>query len=177
MCRMSKSGLRDEKSWSPMKLAQVIGSVAPEVEQKINELSLESIFNPAGAENGMQDENLSARRALMEYATSLLDDNGSTLGAAELGELDALISERSGEFQTVEQRFAGFKAVEEYLTGRFGEIEMDGYEEHDRRQMALASVGMSYLDDELPSEVEENGEVDSEERALILDSEFIAIYW
>lgn len=177
MCRMARPGLKEQDSWSPMKLGQVIGSVAPEVERKINELSLESIFNVAGTENGVPDEHLSARRALVEYATSLLDDKGCSLGAAEVGELDALISGHSSEFRSVEQKFSGFKAVEEYLAGRFGEIEIDGEEERRRREMALAIAGLSYLDDGLPSEVEENGEVDLEERALILDTEFIAIYW
>lgn len=177
MCRMSRPGLQEEKSWSPMKLAQVIGSVAPEVERKINELSLESIFNAAENENGTQDEDLFPRRALMEYAESFLDDKGCSLGAVEFSELDALISERSGKFWTNEQKFSGFKAVEGYFLDRFSEIETNDYEEQDRRETALASVGMSYLDDELTDEVEKNGEVDSEERALVLDSEFIAIYW
>lgn len=177
MCRMSRPGLKEEKSWSPMKLGQVIGSVAPGIEEKINDLSLERIFNAPESENGMRDEDLSARRALVEYATSLLDDNGCSLKATEFGELDALILEHSGEFRTAEQKFSGFKALEEYLAGRFDEIEIDGDEEFQRRETALASVGMSYLDSELPSEVEGNNEADSEERALILDTEFIAIYW
>lgn len=177
MCRMSRPGLREKDSWSPMKLGQVIGSVAPDIERKINDLSLERIFNATESENGTRDEDLSARRALLEYATSLLEDKGCSLGAAELGELDAIISERSSDFRTVEQKFLGFKAIEEYLAGRFSEIEIDGDEEHGRRQTALATVGISYLDSELPSEVEENNEADSEERALILDTEFIAIYW
>jgi hypothetical protein len=178
MCRVSRSGLQEERSWSPMKLAQVIGSVAPGVERKINELSLESIFNADETENGVRNEDLAARRALIEYATSLLDDKGCSLGAAEVSELYALVSERSGEFGTVEQKFSGFKAVEEYLAGRFGDIEIDGDEELGRRETALASAGLSYWDDDLPREVvESNGEVDSEGRALILDTEFIAIYW
>ncbi len=42
----------------------------------------------------------------------------------------------------------------------------------------MASAGLTYLDDGLPSEVvESNGEVAPRERALILDTEFIAIYW
>lgn len=178
MCRTSRTGLQEEESWSPMKLGQVIGSVVPEVESKINKLSLESIFNADGIENGARDEDLAARRALMEYATSLLDDNGCDLGASEVGELYALVAERSGEFGTAEQKFSGFKAIEEYLARGFDEIEIDGDEELGRRETALASAGLSYWEDGLPSEVgESNGEVGPEARALILDTEFIAIYW
>lgn len=178
MCRMSRSGLQEERSWKPMKLGQVIGSVVPGLGEKINDLSLESIFNAPESANGTGDEDLFARRALVEYSTSLLDDNGCSLKATEFGELDALILERSGEFQTAEQKFSGFKAVEEYLAGRFDEIEIDGDRELERREMSLASAGLTYLGDGLPSEVvESNGEVAPEERALILDTEFIAIYW
>lgn len=176
MCRMSKPGLREKNSWSPMKLGQVIGSVAPDIERKINDLSLERIFKASESENGKKDDDLAARTALLEYAMSLLEDNGCSLGAAELGELDAIIFERSSDFRSVEQKFFGFKAIEEYLVGGFSEIEIDGDEEHGRREMALASAGLSYLNDGLPSEVEENGEGDSEEHPLILDTEFIAIY-
>lgn len=178
MCRMSRAGLQEEKSWSPMKLGQVIGSVAPEIERKINELSLESIFNSAGTENETQDEDLAARRALMEYATSLLDDNGCNLGASEVGELYALVSERSGEFGSAEQKFSGFKVIEEYLSERFDEIEIDGDEELERRETALASAGLTYWDHGLPSGNDgSKGETDPEGQALILDTEFIAIYW
>lgn len=178
MCRTSRTGLQDEKSWSPMKLGQVIGSVVPELESKINELSLESIFNGTGTENWAQNEDLAARTALMEYATSLLDDNGCSLGASEVGELYALVAERSGEFGTAEQKFYGFKAIEKYLAGRFDEIEIDGDEELGRRETALANAGLSYRGNGLPSKVvESNGEVGPEARALILDTEFIAIYW
>jgi hypothetical protein len=178
LCRVSRPGLQEERSWSPMKLAQVIGSVAPEVEKDINELSLESMFNRNGTEHRARDEDLAARRALMEYATSLLDDNGRSLRATDLGELDAVIYERLKQFGTVEQKYSGFKAIEEHLANRFREMEINGEEEHGRRETALASAGLTYLDDGLPSEVvESNGEVALGERALILDTEFIAIYW
>lgn len=159
-------------------MGQVIGSVVSELESKINELSLESIFNGTGTETWAQNEDLAARTALMEYATSLLDDNGCSLGASEVGELYALVAERSSEFGTAEQKFSGFKAIEEYLAGRFDEIEIDGDEELGRRETALTNAGLSYRGNGLPSEVvESNGEVGPEARALILDTEFIAIYW
>lgn len=177
MCRMSRPGLREERSWSPMKLAQVIGSVAPEVERQINDLSLESIFNTAETENGTRDEDSAARRALLEYASSMLGENGCSLGATEFSELDAIISERSSQFRTVEQKHSGFKAIEEYLAGRFSEIETDGDQEHERRQTALAVAGISYFDSEPLGDVEENDKDDSKDYALILDTEIIAIYW
>lgn len=178
LCRVSRPGLQEERSWSPMKLAQVIGSVAPGVERKINELSLEGIFNSDGTENGARDEDLAARRALMEYASSLLDDNGCSLAAGDWSEIDAVINERSRQFDTMEQKYSSFKAIEEHLTGRFSEIEINGDEELGRRETALASAGLYHWNDGLPGEVvRSNGEVEPEERALILDTEFIAIYW
>lgn len=139
---------------------------------------MESMFNRNGTEHRARDEDLAARKALMEYATSLLDDNGCSLRAADLGELDAVIYERSKLFGTVEQKYSGFKAIEEHLANRFREIEINSEEEHGRRETALASAGLTYLDDGLPSEVvESNVEVAPGERALILDTEFIAIYW
>lgn len=177
MCRMSSSGLKEVDSWSPMKLGQVIGSVAPDIERQINALSLEGIFNAAESENETQDDGLAARRALLEYAASLLDDKGCSLGATEFSELDAMISERSSEFRTADQQFSAFKAIEEYMASRFGVIEIDADEEYGRRQTALASVGLSYLHSEPSTEVTANDEADSEEHPLILDTEFIAIYW
>lgn len=114
----------------------------------------------------------------MEYASSLLDDNGCRLGAGDWGELDAVINERSRQFDTMEQKYSSFKAIEEHLTGRFSEIETNGDKELERRETALASAGLSYWDDGLPGGVvRSNGEANPEGHALILDTEFIAIYW
>lgn len=173
-CRMSRTGV--QRNWNPVKLAEALREVAPQLEDQMQQLGpmlQNSIRSGAAGEPpaGGRDEKM--RKALILYAQAAAATVGATVLEADL-EGDGLLSEgQCGRHGDVLSQRDAFKAVNDELRSQF-QLELSSDQALGLRQDALARTGLVDRGDE-PAPTAGTSSAPPDER--LLEVEPVAIYW
>lgn len=177
LCRVSRDGL--QKTWTPVKLADLFGEVAPSLVDKINQASRAGL---SGMSTSATDDAHSEAfgRALSIYKDKLLSASGSELSAAAETELIVTIADmRAGATSPSKQR-QGFAKVKDVINASVDESVVEDDADLRTRQEARNEAGLSLFPSlevqPLATHPHVPGSSGDEDERL-LDVEVVAIYW
>lgn len=120
LCRMAQDGLQE--SWTPVKLAHVLGPVAPELAAKIDGLgsgALAAMSGPNKPDRSTERKQLLIRDALTAYAMSLADHYDFSLTAQDLPEVDLLSEQHCTSSDSLTGSRKAFSAITSLLHDHF----------------------------------------------------------
>jgi hypothetical protein len=175
-CRMRQNGVQD--SWTPIKLAQILETVSPELANQINTLG-ENAFasitntNPL-SQTGEKKQRM--RSALIGYAKLLADHYNQNLAQQDLSDIEQISQENCNLYGSQKERYEAFEAISIFLLERFG-IEREPEIIADNRELALNNAGLNFFGQIIPFEISNNPLPVTSTEQRLLDTEFIAIYW
>jgi len=174
LCRLNDVSLAD--SWTPVKLVNVLGEVAPSLAREME------MFG-SGALQAMADGNRTQEQlvapgfsTLVIYGNLLAQHYGVVLGDADRSRLGTLAGENADSLLSVPESRVGFRAIAEFVDERFtGEIDpeiavrlrMDA-----RQQAGLSVTAPATQPAPMPGQ-----NLQGPEDCRFLDTEIIAIYW
>ena len=173
MCRLSKPGLQN--SWTPVKLAQVLGAVIPDFERQMNTALHTAVerIRQSGSGETIKDQRFERmKKTLLAYGRATASRHGGDIPKVDERLLE-MVDRHRFAVETVDERRRAFKAVDEMLSQECG-IKSDPDEAVQRRWSAQLEGGL--LDDSsqltAPSPTVHEAHDDR-----FLDSEFVALYW
>jgi hypothetical protein len=172
LCRVGRDGVHSK--WSPIKLADVLRSVAPEVARQFDDAGEGLLAAMAAAVESADEQPSTLQSApLTEYAAELATRYGGSANAAAKAISSLTIAElQTADASTIEAR-AVFGRVADALSTELG-IQIDPEVAADvRADIVTRDFAASPT---LPTSVERTVEPDTPEPRYI-DSEIVAIYW
>lgn len=171
-CRVSSDGLRS--SWSPVKLADVLRKIDPQLGEKIASMGTIAIDAMSRSE-AVRDVATTRSAALAEYGRILAAANGVELDKGQIRELTeaAAVAENAWDSVTGSRRAFGQIQI---LTERITETELDTALFADARTKVRDRFGLSH-DGKLTDPVGLAGTAPKTEPEDLLEVEIIAIYW
>lgn len=177
LCRMAQDGPQD--SWTPVKLAHVLGSVAPELAAKIDGLGSGALATMSGsnkADRSTERKQLLIRDALTAYAMFLADHYGFSLTAQDLPEVDLLSEQHCTSSDTLTESRKAFGAITSFLHDRF-DFPREPVIAAQYRWDALEEVGLPWSGQVMTPPLSNGTPSPTTSQGRFLDSEFVAIYW
>lgn len=177
LCRIAQDGL--QSSWTPVKLADVLASVAP---QLTSERDAAGLSAPATAIEPSQHDQRAGRKqqhmqkALMIYATLLAEHYDHEFSEQASSEIQYLAEQHCTSFGNVEERRNAFEVVAKYVLEHFG-LERNPLILAQYRSIALRDAGMNAFGQVMQLPVLDGSSSPTPTGEWFLDSEFIAIYW
>ena len=177
LCRIAQDGLQD--SWTPVKLAHVLASVAPGLGNQINIAGssvLASMVRASKTNQSVERKRQLMRCALVTYAKLLADHYDRSITAQDLSEAGLPSEQHCKSFGSQKERREAFDAIATFLLDRFG-LERETLIVAQYRAVALNDAGLDFSGQPMPLVASDDvpSAAPSEER--FLDSEFVAIYW
>ena len=174
MCRVGLDGLRD--SWNPVKLADVLRDVAPDLAQKIDQFGQVALMLGVNQEATTDSTVALYRSALVGYGVALSDDLGHPLGAGDL-EVLPFLSELSSE-QCLDPglRREVFEKMASHVA-ETAQAEVNRTTAASLRISSMLDAGLG-LDGRpfLPSIASQQPEA-ATTKGVFVDAEIVAIYW
>lgn len=177
LCRMAQDGLQN--SWTPVKLADVLESVAPGLAKQIDTAGSSALA--AIAEASMSGQSVEPKQqrvhgALVGYARLLADHYDHGITSQDFSKINLLSEKHWASFDSQRERREAFDAVATFLLDRFG-VEREPDIVADYRAAALEGAGLHFSGQAMPLVTSDDlpSAASSDER--FLDSEFVAIYW
>jgi hypothetical protein len=177
LCRITQDGLQD--SWTPVKLADVLDSVAPGLGDQINLSGSGVLASMARTSKTGQSAELKRQlmhRALVYYATSLTGHYGRSITAQDLSAAGLLSEQHCSTYSSQKERREAFDAVATFLLDRFG-LEREPLVVAQYRAVALADAGLDFAGQPMPLVASDDIPSKMSPQERFLDSEFVAIYW
>jgi len=177
LCRMEQDGLQD--SWSPIKLAQVLRSVAPDVADQINAVgsgALEAVSKITASAPIAEQKKRLMHDALVTYAHLLAEHYGHSVAPADLSDVGLPSEQHCSSYGNLKERREAFNAIAKFVLESY-DLERDPLVIAQYRAVALGDAGLDRLGQPtaLMSSDAPSPHPQPDER--FLDSEFIAIYW
>lgn len=177
LCRVSRDGL--QKTWTPVKLADLFGEVAPSLVDQISRASRAGLngMSAAATDDAYSD---AFGRALSIYKDKLLSDSSSELSATAEAELTVIIAGmKAGATSPLRQR-QGFAKVKDVINASVDNFEVGDDADLRARQEARSEAELSLFPSLEPQALAAHPHVpgsseDKDER--LLDVEVVAIYW
>lgn len=174
MCRLGHDGL--QRSWSPVKLADVFKQVVPQIGDQLDIASAQMMAgfrSGAAASLAPSDNDTRMRRGMRLYAASYAAHcGGPALDLEFLGDL--LEPEPEIDYEETEARRQAVESLTERLRELFQQA-ADPRLEARLRGEAMGAVGFGVADRDDPAN-DDGGPVGVEE-GRFLDAEIVAIYW
>lgn len=175
LARISRSGLQE--SWTPVKLAELFTDVAPDLVEQINAAGRVPLGRaPSKPVESALDAKLAA--ALARYVDSLLEEVALSLGADQEEAVAKRIAELKSRSATVSDQTSAFSLLTVFVLGLV-DGEIDSTRALELRTSAREAVGLSLfpasnsLSRVAPAAPKPKGG----DEPLLLDVEFVAIYW
>lgn len=179
LCRMMHNGLRED--YTPVKLADVLGSVQPELGEQIRsfgQVAFAAMADVNVPDQDTEQEQRIMRAVLVEYAKKLAEHSDCVLAEEDLFEIEMLIKENPVSFDTEPERRQAFGKVSSFLQHRFG-LPEDAETSAKLRSASLEDGGFDLFGRMIPSLPAGIGSSappeGTDERCL--ETEFVAIYW
>ena len=172
-CRLYEDGLQD--SWTPVKLAEVLDAVVPNIGRTIDEAgkSALSLMTSRSASNAEDKRRARDRAAIVEYVNLLAVHYAD--GDVE-GLVDETLLEEAGPLEKVSDRRACFKRVTKFLEARLS-FECDPVVAAQYRTAALVSAGLGLDGKSSSLSQAQEGPAGEAGADGFLNAEFVAIYW
>ena len=178
LCRLAVDGIQD--SWTPIKLTEVLRSVAPEVADQLNAAgsgALEAISGRTSPAEREAAQRQMMHAALVAYGQMFGAHYDHVITERDLAEADLLSEKQCTSYGSLQDRRAAFDKVALHVLERF-HIERDSLVVAQYRAAALCDAGMDLMGQVMPAAshgLEPSPRAEQDER--FLDVEFIAIYW
>ncbi len=177
LCRVSRDGL--QKTWTPVKLADLFGEVAPSLVDQINGASRAGLNGMSAA--ATDDAHSEAfGRALSIYKDKLLYASGSALSATAEAELFVSIADMKAGATSPSRQRQAFAKVKDVVDATVGGPVIDDDANLRARQEARNEAGLSLFptleEQTLANHPHVPGSSDGDDERL-LDVEVVAIYW
>jgi len=173
-CRMARSGV--QQHWNPVKLAEVMSEIAPDLEDQLEQLVVyiqRAIRGDAQGRIASGSREVMMRKALIFYAQVAAAAEDTTALMRELEEAGLLDETQLARHVDVETRREAFAAVTDHLRKRIG-LELSSEQAHDLRWEALQRAGLVEGVDH--AEDPAAGATTHRDQWL-LEVEPVAIYW
>lgn len=176
LCRVSRDGL--QKTWTPVKLADLFREVAPTLVDQINASSRAMSGMSTPATDDAHSETLS--KALSFYKDKLLSASGSGLSTTAEKGLAAIIAELTAEAISPSKQRQAFAKVRDFISDSIGGSTPEGDADLHARQEARKEAGLSFFPSLEVQPFAPTSRVptscDYGDKRL-LDVEVVAIYW
>jgi hypothetical protein len=172
MFRLNGDGLTD--SWKPVKLADVLESVIPNLASLIEQAGQSFLEGAAqGAASQLEGRDESGDKALLDFATAAASKVGIQWSSENSTEMN--LSEIDPDFTTVESQRETFAPIISYLEEGSGQTIDPADAAELRHQILVANGHLPDFADGQPMVGETLIEPSDPEH--LLDSEIVAIYW
>jgi hypothetical protein len=168
LCRVSRDGIQPR--WSPVKLADVLRSVAPQVAQQVEDAG-EGLFAAMAEAMSAEHSHQGMPVPIFEYANALATTYGGTPEDATRA-LSALSDEEMQSTLSVTSGREAFDHVRTELEALL-DVSIDREEAAAVRSNALSAVFVNAA----PSSMDTPTTRAPAEEARFIDSEIVAIYW
>jgi len=178
LARLAEDGL--QLSWTPVKLAQVLQSVAPDIADQLNAAGSGALAAMATAGPPPQSEEQKRRmmkEALVAYGQMLARHYGREVTAEDLSRVGLPSEQHCASHGSLQKRREAFEAIAAFVLESLG-IQRESVVVAQYRAAALGDAGLDLLGRPMPLmsplDASSSG-TRADER--FLDVEFIAIYW
>jgi hypothetical protein len=174
LARLNYAGV--SKSWTPVKLVDVLRVVLPGIADEINQAGsrmLQAMVNNAVDQAGVSDFEQRAA-ALVAYGESLAGHYGLNLDSETRSYLALLASENAHALASVAEGRQAFQAIDDALKHH---VEIERTVAAQLRLEAYRQAGLSVYAGAAPQPSLMNPISPSEDPDPVLDVEIIAIYW
>lgn len=174
LCRLNDVGFAD--SWTPVKLVDVLGEVAPSLAREMEVFgsgALQAMVEGSQVQQQFVEPRFST---LVVYGDLLAQHYGVTLGDADRSRLETLAGENADLLLSVPESRVGFREITKFIDEQLaGEIdpEVAARLRMDARQQA----GLSIATPSSQSALTPGHNLQGPEDCRYLDTEIIAIYW
>ncbi|WP_133874068.1 DUF6414 family protein [Paractinoplanes brasiliensis] len=144
LCRVTDDSLKE--SWTPVKMVDVLGGVAPDLADAIREFGLlasgflSGAYNAATNQEQLQSEHMI--EALQKYSSLLVSASGSSLTVEAEAEIAAKAVSLGDSYASHESRRSAFEDIRN-LVQRATATELDSSEAAKLRTAALVQAGFS----------------------------------
>ncbi|MBE0581883.1 hypothetical protein [Devosia sp.] len=172
LCRVSRSLL--QPTWTPVKLADLFKTIAPDFVQQINEASLLSV-NPQQRPNAQAPVNEVIRRALKHYSTKLLKVAKYTASKDQKAVVTEFIENSCSEQLNAVQERQAFRMMRQ-LVESWVPLAISPEQDLALRQSARKQA-VSGTASAVRSRNVAHLEPNMEQPPALLDVEVVAIYW
>jgi hypothetical protein len=177
LARLSRDGIH--AAWTPIKLADVLRSVVPDVAGAIDNANSGILAAMTGAPIEDPDATRSEmmRDALASYGLGLTEAMGRNLNAEEIVQVAALDRHGPESLRSVATRRQAFAQVTRFVEDHLG-LAVDPTTAANCRTAALIEAGFT-LDGQVATLLPavEPGQPSTQTDERFLDSELVAIYW
>ncbi len=174
MCRLNHGEIRN--SWVPVKLVDVLSSVAPELAEQVDQLGPLFFGTPAAAGPSNRASRTPAINVLASYAASLAQQYDADPGSLDLTQAGLPAELSIEDMNDLEVRRRAFQSVTTYVAQVVG-ITPDSVTAARLRSAALMDFGL-WLDGQ---RVTQRDAVDEQKPGRIsesiLETEIVAMYW
>lgn len=173
--RISHSGLQD--SWTPVKLADLFADVAPDLVEQINAAGRVP-FGSASSQPNESAPDAKLAAALSHYADSLLRQIGKSLESDQKKAVAQCIGELKTRSATVSDQTSAFSLLTKHVLEVVGG-EIDSARALELRTAAREALGLSLFPtaSSLSQVTPATPKAKRGDEPLLLDVEFVAIYW
>jgi hypothetical protein len=175
-CRVACDGIQD--TWVPIKLAQVLETVAPDLAMQMNNLGSETFDLISHGVTNIEDgeKRKCMRKALVEYSVLLAEEYKYVYTEQDKSQLNHIVEQYDSYFGSQKERREAFDNVVEFVLALIGR-ERNPLLFAELRQKALSNVGFDPLDALKPVKTKMVFEDTQIVKEYFIDSEFVAIYW
>ncbi|WP_454852452.1 DUF6414 family protein [Promicromonospora soli] len=174
LCRVSRDGLQD--TWTPVKLADLFGEIAPSLVEQINVASRAGLEGVGAPPTESSDDN-AFTKALFIYRDKLLSASGAELSTGVGADLSVAMLKMGTEAVSASKERQAFasvrKAIEDASNDELADVDADA--DLRARQEARSEAGVALLAPE--EEKHSVVEPPAPENERLLDVEVVAIYW
>jgi hypothetical protein len=177
LCRVAQGGLQN--SWSPVKLAHVLRSVAPDLADRIDTLgsgALAALVETSKPDRSTERKQQVMREALVAYAKALAGHYGHSISMRELTEVGLPSEQHCMSFGSLEEKRKAFDPITEHLVDRF-DLPQEPVIAAQCRGTALIDSGLLLPEWVMPPVASDDVPSPASSQERILDSEFVATYW
>jgi len=178
MGRIGRSGLQD--TWNPVKLANVLGSISPELTAQFTEFNnlIEDLADPTRQHRGVSQEDMGRAEMislLTKYASDLSEAAKVAVGREQLANIARAVVTRldTRVDSSTQERKQACDAVQHDLRDDFA-CEVDSSESARLRAPILAPYELTQAKRDGPTQM---GGSNNREIGCILEVELVGIYW
>ncbi len=177
LCRVGQDGLQD--SWTPVKLAHVLDSLAPDLGHRVSTAGsdlLASITRSSIASKVPERKQQLIRFALVRYAMLLAGHYGISVTEQDLSGAGLPSEQHCAAFSNLKERREAFDEIAAFVLARSG-LERDPSVVAGYREMALADADMDLSGQPTSLVAPVSAPLAPSPKERFLDTEFVAIYW
>lgn len=175
LCRVARGGLHD--TWTPVKLANLFLSFAPDLVDQINTASRMSTEQQD--DSSVDTNELLLGSALRAYASMIVEESGAQLSEEQQGRINLEAHNLRLRYGSVSQQRSAFSTLRNIIA-EFVDLSLNDTLDAEFRERARTLSGLSLFPSLSQGRTRVAGEPQAptpQSRPRLLDVEVVAIYW